>query len=204
MLSVSRILPFTPCDVSLRFMPFDDSPRSLGPAESSIFILALETASPRCPLGGPVAQRHSPCFGSLHPAEETQVKSPGGKKTLKGVPWPPRSLQAGQECGAKEAAPVAREGSPLPSLWVVRGERLGEPCSGGPCPWPPSQGCPSLVPRSRPPASPSGPPCCLALCRQLSLGGAPGSALGEEARPPTGRPAESIQVCLKLPGDSEM
>lgn len=102
------------------------------------------------PLPHAVAQRHSPCFGSLHPAEETQVKSPGGKKTLKGVPWPPRPPQAGQECGAKEAAPVAREGSPLPSLWVVRGERLGEPCSGGPCPWPPSQGCPSLVPRSRP------------------------------------------------------
>lgn len=49
-------------DVSLHFMPFDDSPRSLGPAEPSIFILALQTASPHCPLGGRVAERHSPCL----------------------------------------------------------------------------------------------------------------------------------------------
>ena len=139
-------------DVSLRFMPFDDSPRPLGPAKSSIFILALETASPRCPLGRPAAQRHRPCFGSLHPAEETQVKSPGSKKTLKGVPWPPhpRRLDRSVEPRRQRQRPEKPPHRP-PCRWgVVRRERLGEPCSGGPCPWPLSQGCPRLVPRSRP------------------------------------------------------
>ena len=165
-------------DVSLRFMPFDDSPRPLGPAKSSIFILALETASPRCPLGRPAAQRHRPCFGSLHPAEETQVESPGSKKTLKGVPWPPhpRRLDRSVEPRRQRQWPEKPPHRP--------------PCRGGG--WSTGRGWGSRAPEARalghspravrasclgaaPPVSPSGPPCCLALCRQLSPGGPRGS-----------------------------
>ena len=111
-------------------------------------------------------------------------------------------LQAGQDCGAKEATPVAREASPLPSLsgggWSAGkgwGSRAPEARALGHSPRAVRASCLGAAP----PASPSGPPCCLALCRQLSPGGHRGS-FGRRGQATHWPAAEPIQVCLKLPG----
>ena len=114
--------------------------------------------------------------------------------------------QAGQECGAKEATPVAREASPSPSLSVGGGPQ-GE-AGGAVLQRPvPLATLPGLSePRASEPPRPCLRQALLAAwpCAGSSHLEGPGEALGEEARPPTDRLAEPIQVCLKLPGDSEM